>query len=315
MAPQDVLLIHLVQGLHKDGLLADAAADGHLFQIQQDVQVVDLHGNGPAEAAQSLVGLGLPGVDRLKEDASIHGCIGGQALAGAVTAQQAAGTALAGNALCGVAPGIGVGVHKAVLPCRAVPAAHQLPINDQAAAHTGADDEHCCVPAALQHTPLQLCNGGRFAVILDPDMAAAGLGQPGADRRAHIVGQRGCPAALDHALLGIDEAGQAQGNAVHLALVGQVDLPQGVQEVFLRIRRGGRAARIGPVQLLIHHGILDPGAAHIKNHYFHVQTLLRFFSIIANRSPNVKSHALRHAGKQKIPRCGKAKRSAGTKIA
>ena len=233
MAPQDVLLIHLVQGLHKDGLLADAAADGHLFQIQQNVQVVDLHGNGPAEAAQGLVGLGLPGVDRLKEDASIHGCIGGQALAGAVTAQQTAGTALAGNALCGVTPGIGVGVHKAVLACRAVPAAHQLPINDQAAAHTGADDEHCYVPAALQHTPLQLCNGGRFAVILDPDTAAAGLGQPGADRRAHIVGQRGCSAAPDHTLLGIDKAGQAQGNAVHLVLVGQVDLPQSVQEVLL----------------------------------------------------------------------------------
>ena len=280
MAPQDVLLIHLVQGLHKDGLLADAAADGHFLQIQQDVQVVDLHGNGTAEAAQGLVGLGLPGVDRLKEDASIHGCIGGQALAGAVTAQQGAGTALAGHGLGRVAPGIGVRIHKAVFARRAVPAAHQLPINDQTAAHTGADDEHCCVPAALQRAPLQLRNGSRFAVILDPDPAAAGLGQPGADRRAHIVGQRECPAALDHALFGINEAGQAQGNAVHLVLVGQVDLPQGVQEVFLRIRRGGRAARIGPVQLLIHHGILDPGAAHIKNHYFHVQTLLRFFLLL-----------------------------------
>ena len=188
----------------------------------------------PAEAAQGLVGLGLPSVDRLKEDASIHGCIGGQALAGAVAAQQAAGTALAGHGLGRVAPGIGVRIHKAVFACRAVPAAHQLPINDQAAAHTGADDEHCCVPAALQHTPLQLCNGGRFAVILDPDTAAAGLGQPRADRRAHIVGQRGCPAAPDHALLGIDEAGQAQGNAVHLVLVGQVDLPQSVQPVSVR---------------------------------------------------------------------------------
>ena len=280
MAPQDVLLIHLVQGLHKDGLLADAAADGHFFQIQQNVQVVDLHGNGPAEAAQDLVGLALPGVDRLKENASIHGRIGGQALAGAVAAQQGAGAALAGNALCRVAPGIGVGIHKAVFARRAVPAAHQLPINDQAAAHTGADDEHRCVFTALQRAPLQLCNGGRFAVILDPDPAAAGLGQPGANRRAHIVGQRGCPAALDHALLGIDEAGQAQGNAIHLVLVGQVDLPQGVQEVFLRIRRGGRAARIGPVQPFIHHRIFDPGAAHIKNHYFHVQTLLRFFLLL-----------------------------------
>ena len=280
MAPQDVLLIDLVQGLHKDGLLADAAADGHLFQIQQNVQVVDLHGNGTAEAAQGLVGLGLPGVDRLKEDASIHGCIGRQALAGAVTAQQGAGTALAGHGLGRVAPGIGVRIHKAVFARRAVPAAHQLPINDQTAAHTGTDDEHCCVPAALQRTPLQLRNGSRFTVILDPDTAAAGLGQPGADRRAHIVGQRECPAALDHALFGINEAGQAQGNAVHLVLVGQVDLPQGVQEVFLRIRRGRCAARIGPVQLLIHHGILDPSAAHIKNHYFHVQTLLRFFLLL-----------------------------------
>lgn len=153
-------------------------------------------------------------------------------LAVVISAALAAGL-LAGNALCGVAPGIGVGVHKAVLACRAVPAAHQLPINDQAAAHTGADDEHCCVPAALQHTPLQLCNGGRFAVILDPDTAAAGLGQPGADRRAHIVRPARVPRAPDHALLGIDEAGQAQGNAVYLVLVGQVDLPQSVQEVFL----------------------------------------------------------------------------------
>ena len=280
MAPQDVLLIHLVQGLHKDGLLADAAADGHFFQIQQNVQVVDLHGNGPAEAAQGLVGLALPGVDRLKEDASIHGRIGRQTLAGAVAVQQGAGTALERHGLGRVAPGIGVGVHKAVFACRAVPAAHQLPVNDQAAAHTGTDDEHRRVFTAPQCTPLQLRNGGRFAVILDPDPAAAGLGQPGADRRAHIVGQRGCPAALDHALLGIDEAGQAQGNAIHLVLMGQVDLPQGVQEVLLRIRRGGRAARIGPVQLLIHHRILDPGSAHIKNHYFHVQTLLRFFLLL-----------------------------------
>ena len=209
MAPQDVLLIHLVQGLHKDGLLADAAADGHLFQIQQKRSGCRSARQRPG---RSCAGSRWPRSPRRgpPQRRCVHPwCIGGQALAGAVAAQQAAGTALAGNALCGVAPGIGVGVHKAVLACRAVPAAHQLPINDQAAAHTGADDEHCCVPAAFS-TPAS-----------SSAMAAAcrhSRSRHGSRRPRPAGGQQACPhcrpervpAAPDHTLLGIDKAWQTQ---------------------------------------------------------------------------------------------------------
>lgn len=39
VALQDLLLIHPVQRLDQEGLAADTAADGDLFEIQQDAQI------------------------------------------------------------------------------------------------------------------------------------------------------------------------------------------------------------------------------------------------------------------------------------
>ena len=75
-------------------------------------------------------------------------------------------------------------------------------------------------------------------------------------------------------MLGINEAGQAHGNAVHLRRVGAIERLQRGEKVLLRVVRGGDAARIRPVQLLVHHRVFDLSAAYVKDHNFHTCCLL-----------------------------------------
>ena len=75
-------------------------------------------------------------------------------------------------------------------------------------------------------------------------------------------------------MLGINEAGQAQGNAVHLRRVGAIERLQRGEKVLLRVARGGDAARVLPVELFIHDGVFDLGTAYIKDHDFHTRCLL-----------------------------------------
>ena len=75
-------------------------------------------------------------------------------------------------------------------------------------------------------------------------------------------------------MLGINEAGQAHGNAVHLRRVGAIERLQCGEKVLLRVVRGGDAARIRPVQLLVHHRVFDLSAAYVKDHNFHTRCLL-----------------------------------------
>ena len=153
-------------------------------------------------------------------------------------------------------------------------APHQLTVDDQTAAHSGADDKDSAVGAAFQGALLQFCNGCSLAVVFQEDTAAAALGQPGPYRSADIVEKGGCPAAPHDAMLGINEAGQAHGNAVHLRRVGAIERLQRGEKVLLRVARGGDAARIRPVQLLVHHRVFDLSAAYVKDHNFHTRYLL-----------------------------------------
>ena len=193
---------------------------------------------------------------------------------GTVPAQQVGDTALQSHGLVGILPVIGVGVDKAVLPGGAVDAPHQLTVDDKAPAHAGADDENRPVGAAFQGPQLQLRDGGSLAVVFQEDTAAAALGQPGPYRSADIVEKGRCPAAPHDAMLGINEAGQAHGNAVHLRRVGAIERLQRGEKVLLRVARGGDAARVRPVQLLVHHRVFDLSAAYVKDHNFHTRCLL-----------------------------------------
>ena len=149
-------------------------------------------------------------------------------------------------------------------------APRQLSVDDKAPAHAGADDENRPVGAAFQGALLQLRDGGSLAVVLQKDPAAAPCAQQRPDGGADVVEQGGGTAAPHDAMLGINEAGQAHGNAVHLRRVGAVERLQCGEKVLLRIAGGGDAARVLPVELFIHDGVFDLGTAYIKDHNFHI---------------------------------------------
>ena len=216
----------------------------------------------------------LPGVGGFKKDPAVERGVLRQIFAGAVPAQQVGDTALQRHRFIAVAPVICIGVEVAVFPSRAVDAPYQLSVDDQTAAHSGADDKDSAVGAAFQGPQLQLRDGGSLAVVFQEDTAATALGQPGPYRSADIVEKGGCPAAPHDAMLGINEAGQAHGNAVHLRRVGAIERLQRGKKVLLRVARGGDAARIRPVQLLVHHRVFDLSAAYVKDHNFHTRCLL-----------------------------------------
>ena len=83
-------------------------------------------------------------------------------------------------------------------------APHQLAVGDDAAAHTGADDKHRRVAAALQRTGLQLCKGSGLAVIFQRD--------------------RKCPAVGDKAGAGVHKAGQGHGDAAYFIPVRRIQI-------------------------------------------------------------------------------------------
>ena len=76
--------VRAAQALQQDGLAADAAADGHLFHVQKDGQVEDLHCHRVAETVQDLLRFRLPGVDGIEELAAVQRGVLRQTFAGAV---------------------------------------------------------------------------------------------------------------------------------------------------------------------------------------------------------------------------------------
>ena len=52
--------------------------------------------------------------------------------------------------------------------------------------------------------------------------------------------------------------------------MGAIERLQRGEKVLLRVVRGGDAARVRPVELLIHDGVFDLSAAYIKDHNFHI---------------------------------------------
>ena len=104
-------------------------------------------------------------------------------------------------------------------------------------------------------------------------------------------------------MLGINEAGQAHGNAVHLRRVGAIERLQRGEKVLLRVVRGGDAARIRPVQLLVHHRVFDLSAAYVKDHNFHTRCLLFCTAFIMTENKrNVNKQKTRTAAKQSAAR-------------
>ena len=145
--------------------------------------------------------------------------------------------------------------------------AHQLAVCDDAAAHAGADEEHCGVGAALQRPGPQLGKSGGLAVVFQHDRAAAPLPEQLPHRGGGVVQQ--CAAVGHKTGAAVHKARQRHGNAGHFVPVGRVKPVDGVQKLLLRVLRGGHRTGIGAVQPFVHHRILDLGAANVKNHDLH----------------------------------------------
>ena len=83
-------------------------------------------------------------------------------------------------------------------------------------------------------------------------------------------------------MLGVDEAGQAQCDAVHLVPVGAVELRQRFEKVRLAVAGRRDAAGLVPVHRIVHDRVFDLGAAHVKDHDLHAGLLpVPFFLIMA----------------------------------
>lgn len=118
---------------------------------------------------------------------------------------------------------------------------------------------------------LQFCNGGSLAVVFQEDTAAAALGQPGPYRSADIVEKGGCPAAPHDAMLGINEAGQAHGNAVHLPPRGGDRAPPAWRESAPACRPGWDAAASARFSCSSITEYLISVPAYVKDHNFHTR--------------------------------------------
>ena len=99
-------------------------------------------------------------------------------------------------------------------------APHQLAVGDDAAAHTGADDKHRRVAAALQRTGLQLCKGSGLAVIFQRDRTAASFVHQLPHLRTGVIQK--CPAVGDKAGVSVHKAGQGHGDAAYFIPVRRI---------------------------------------------------------------------------------------------